>query len=111
MKIAEQSQGGTVVLQPTGAVGGAEADRLGQRLAELIEASQERIVVDLAMVTQLDSRALEVLVEATEKLIRFGKALVLASPSDLVREVLELTEVASMFEQHDDLGPALGSLQ
>jgi len=111
MKIAEQSQAGTVVLQPTGFIGGEDADRLGQRLTELIEASQERIVVDLAMVTAVDSRALEVLVEATEKLIRSGKVLVLASPSETIREVLDLTEVASMFEQHDDLGPAMGSAQ
>jgi anti-anti-sigma factor len=66
--------------------------------------------VDLARVALLDSRALEVLVEATEKLIRGGEALILVSANDVVREVLELTDVASLFEQYDDLDAAIGSL-
>lgn len=98
-----------MVLQPVGAIAGPDADQFGLRLCELIESSQEKVVVDLAMVTQVDSRALEVLVDATEKLIRGGRVLVLASASELVQEVLVLTEVAAMFEQHDNLGLAIGS--
>jgi len=111
MKIAEQRQGDAVVLQPTGAIAGADAERLGQRLAELAETTQDRIVVDLAMVTQLDSAALEALVDATERLIRSGRVLVLASPSELIQEVLEIMEVAPLFEQHDDLVLATGGRQ
>jgi anti-sigma B factor antagonist len=109
MNITEHRQGGAVVLRPAGAITGADADRLGQRLADVLEGSGVRVVVDMARVTLLDSRALEVLVEATEKLIRGGKALILVSANDVVREVLELTDVASLFEQYDDLDAAMGS--
>ena len=110
MNITEHRQSNAVVLRPAGAVTGEDADRLGQRLAEVLEGSGVRVVVDMASVAFLDSRALEVLVEATEKLIRGGEVLMLVSPNDVVREVLDLTEVASLFEQYDDLEAAIGSL-
>jgi len=110
MDITEHRQGNVVVLRPTGAVTGEDADRLGQRLADVLESPGVRVVVDMAKVSFLDSRALEVLVEATEKLIRRGEALIMASPNDVVCEVLDLTDVASLFEQYDDLEAAIGSL-
>jgi anti-anti-sigma factor len=109
MDITEHRQGNAVVLRPTGAVTGEDAHRLGQRLADVLEGPGVRVVVDMAKVSFLDSRALEVLVEATEKLIRRGETLIMASPNDVVREVLELTDVASLFEQYDDLEAAIGS--
>lgn len=110
MNLAEQQEGDVMVLRPIGAITGSDSDRLGSRLEDLLEKSPGRFVVDMAKVTLLDSRALEVFVEATEKLIRSGKALVLVGSNDTIREVLELTEVASLFEQYDDLGAAVGSL-
>jgi anti-sigma B factor antagonist len=109
MDITEHRQSNVVVLRPTGAVTGEDADRLGQRLTDALEGSGGRVVVDMAKVSFLDSRALEVLVEATEKLIRCGEALILVSPNEVVCEVLEITDVASLFEQYDDLEAAIGS--
>ena len=110
MNITEHRQSNAIVLRPTGVIAGEDADQLGQRLTEVLESPGVRVVVDMSGVTLLDSRALEVLVEATEKLIRVGEALILVLPNDVVREVLELTEVASLFEQYDDLEVAIGSL-
>ena len=108
MKLEEQRQGEVVVLQPTGVISGDDTERLRQRLVELTETSQDRIVVDLALVPQIDSAALEVLVEAAERLIRSGSSLVLASASELIQEILEITEVDSLFEQRDGLALATG---
>jgi anti-anti-sigma factor len=110
MNITEHRQGGAVVLQPAGAITGEDADRLGQRLADVLDGAGGRVAVDMAKVAFLDSRALEVLVEATEKLIRGGAALILISANDVIREVLDITDVASLFEQYDDLEAATGSL-
>lgn len=110
MDITEHCQSNVTVLKPAGAVTGEDADRLGQRLTEAMEGSNVRVIVDMSAVTHLDSRALEVLVEATEKLIRGGEVLMLVSPNGVVREVFDLTEVASLFEQYDDLEAAIGSL-
>jgi len=110
MNLAEHREGDVTVLQPIGAITGSDSDRLGSRLEDLLEQSPDRFVVDMAKVTILDSRTLEVLVEATEKLIRSGKALVLVAATDVVREVLEITEVASLFEQYDNVSAAVGSI-
>ena len=108
MNIAENHQPGAVVLAPSGAVMGPDADLLGKRLLELTDSTEDRIVVDLGKVTQLDSRALEMLVGITEKLIRRGGALSLTAASDTIRQVLDITEIASLFEQYDDMAGALG---
>jgi len=110
MNLVEHREGDVMVLRPVGAITGSDSDRLGSRLEELLEQSPGRFVVDMAKVILLDSRALEVLVEATERLIRSGKALILVGSNDTIREVLELTEVASLFEQYDDLVSGVGSL-
>jgi anti-sigma B factor antagonist len=110
MDITEHRQRNVLVLRPAGAVTGEDADRFGRRLMEVLEGSGVRVIVDMSGVTLLDSRALEVLVDATEKLIRGGEVLMLVSPNDVVREVFDLTEVASLFEQYDDLEAAIGSL-
>ncbi len=110
MNLAEQQEGGVTVLRPIGAITGSDSDRLASRLAQLLAESPGRFVVDLAKVTLLDSQALEVLVDTTEKLIRSGKALILVGTNDVLREVLEITEVASIFEQYEDLTQAMGSL-
>ena len=49
-----------------------------------------RLVVDLAAVEFLDSSGLHLLLSAHRRLIEAGCALVLASPSDAVRRVIEL---------------------
>ncbi len=110
MNLAEQREGDVMVLQPIGAIMGSDSERLGNRLEELLRDCPGQFVMDMAKVTLLDSPALEVLVEATEKLIRSGKALILIGANETVREVLELTEIASMFEQYDNLEAAVGSL-
>ena len=111
MRITEQKEGGATVLKVNGPVAGADAERLGKQIARAMEDAAGTVVLDVSQVPFLDSQALEVLVDAAERLIRTGRALTVCGARDVIREVFELTELAPLFEQHDDVAAALGTVQ
>ena len=111
MRVAEQRHGKVTVLKPHGPVIGADADELGGQIAQAIQEGGGRIVLDASNVPFVDSRGLEMLVDATEQLIRTGQALRIAGANRTLREVLELTDLASLFEQFDDLETCVEGLQ
>jgi len=73
------------------------APLLAERIAELIAAGLRPVVVDMADVTFLDSCGIDALCRAYEALDRRPEALVLLRPSPIVRRVLELAGVDSLF--------------
>ena len=109
MRIAQEQRGKAVVLAPRGPLIGTEADRLRKRVAKALEEGADPLVLDVSGVPFLDSRGLELLVDTTERLIRGGKALRICGANDLLSEVLELTDIASLFERFDDVDAAVGS--
>ena len=57
----------------------------------------------------VDSRGLETLVEVTEEMSDRGQVLKLCGANKTVREVLELTELAALFDLFEDAGSAARS--
>jgi anti-sigma B factor antagonist len=109
MKITETRQGAVVVLKPEGPLIEADAAAAKGKLLNTMGASMGRFVVDLSAIPYVDSKGLEVLVEVTEELGRGGQALRLCCANKTVREVLELTDLASMFEHFEDTNTAVRS--
>lgn len=108
MNITEQREGEVAIIKPQGLLTGSDADTLKSRLAAVLD-DPGRVVLDASEIAFADSRGLEVLVEATERLIRSGQALKLAGVNETLREALELTELATLFEQYEDVEAAVGS--
>ena len=109
MRISEQRSGAVTVLKPEGPILEADAVALKQKLMATLGASLGRFVVDMSAVPYLDSKGLEALVEVTEEMGRSGQALRLCAPNKTVREVLELTDLASMFDHFEDTNTAVRS--
>jgi len=109
MEILEQRQGAVTVLKPQGPLAGPDAELFKDRLANVMEASLGRFVVDASEVAFVDGRALEVLKEATEQLAGSGQALRLCGANETVREVLDLTDLSQLFEHYQDVGSAVRS--
>jgi anti-anti-sigma factor len=87
----------TVVL--VGELDPHSADSLSEALHELgADASVDRVVVDLAAVGFIDSSGLRALLSADEALASAGSKLVLRSPSDAVRRLLEITDLLDRLE-------------
>ena len=109
MKIQEQRQGAVTVLKPEGALVEQSAGVFKQRVMQALGTNLGRFVVDLSAVPFVDSKGLEVLVEVTEEMGKSGQALRMCSANKTVREVLELTDLASMFEHFEDANTAVRS--
>jgi anti-anti-sigma factor len=109
MKIHEQIQGAVTVLKPEGPLVDADAGLLKQRLLQTLSSSLGRFVVDMSSIPYVDSKGLEALVEVTEEMGRSGQALRMCGANKTVREVLELTDLASHFDHFEDANTAVRS--
>lgn len=109
MKISKEKHGAITVLRPQGALVEADVDPFRQELGELRRSTLGRFVVDLAATPYVDSRGLEALVDETRELARSGQALRLCGVNETLREVMELTETAALFEHYEDANSAVRS--
>ena len=109
MQIHEERQGAVTVLKPASPLTQADADQLKQRLEKVRGASLGRLVLDFSAVPYVDSRGLEALVEVHDEMAQSGQSLKLCGVNETLREVLDLTELAGLFEQYEDAGSAVRS--
>lgn len=109
MEIQEQRQGAVTVLRPLGALIRDDAEAFRQRLAEARSRCFGRVVVDASSIPYVDSAGLEMLVDVTEQLAESGHALKLCGVNETIREVLDLTDLTSLFEYFEDINSAVRS--
>ena len=109
MEIQEQRHGAVTVLKPHGALIREETEQFREKLDAARSKSFGRIVIDISSVPYVDSGGLETLVEITEQLAQSGHALKLCGVNETVREVLDLTDLTSLFEYFEDINSAVRS--
>ncbi len=97
------------MLEPDGALTQDDAEQFKNKLTEVLAESSGRVVVDLTKVPFVDSRGLEVLVEANDTLAAGGRALKLCAINETIREILDLTGLGNRFDHFDDTNSALRS--
>ena len=109
MEIQEERKGAVAVLRPVGPLVQSDAEQFKSCLLQVHADRLGRLVVNTSAVPYVDSRGLEVLVEAKEQMSQSGQPLKLCSVNETLREVLDLTETASLFEQYEDVTSAVRS--
>ncbi|GAB4145510.1 MAG: STAS domain-containing protein [Candidatus Promineifilaceae bacterium] len=92
-----------------GRVDSSNASELDTVLQSLLNNNRHNIVLDLGQVSYMSSAGLRAVVSALRESKKNGGDLRLASPSERVTEVLELSGLNSLFEKFDDLTHAVGS--
>jgi anti-sigma B factor antagonist len=85
------------------------APRLHETIAQGIELGARYLVVDLGVVTFIDSTALGVLIGAAKRLAVVAGSLAVVCQNQNVRRVLELTGLDSVFAIHATLAEALSA--
>lgn len=106
----EASTGGAVVLHCQGRIiFGHEARTLTQVIADVLP-STRRMIVDLAGVDAIDSAGLGELVLLHMWAEAAGYRLKFASPRKAVRELLELTNLASVFDTYYSVAEAMSAM-
>ena len=111
LKLSLEAQtGGAVVLHCQGRIiFGPEARALTEIVAEVLPTSR-RMVIDLAEVDSVDSAGLGELVLLHMWAEAAGYALKFASPRKSVRQLLELTNLISVFDAYGRVADAVAAM-
>lgn len=102
-------QGAVQIVTGTDPITAAFAEDLSDKLAECAGAGLPRIVVDLTAVPLLDSRGLEVLIDAGEYCRQRGGALLVAGANPLCHDILRITGASERLGEFDDVSGAVRS--
>jgi anti-anti-sigma factor len=109
VQIKEQRHGAVTVLTPQGPLCQADAEAFEEKAKQTLDRTMGRLVVDMSGSPYVDSRGLEALLAVTEQLAQSGRVLKVCNAAETVREILELTDLASMFEHYADANAAVRS--
>jgi anti-anti-sigma factor len=97
------------VIKAPATLSGSDSQQCATQIRSSIERHRVRIVLDLSGTALMDSLGLEMLLECNENCLRRGGELVLAGPTPLCQEILEITGLEQELNCHKDLRSALGS--
>ncbi len=107
MNITVEQRDDLVVLAPHGALDAAGATDLQERVTEVLERGERRLVVDCGRVETIGSAGIRLLLSLGTKLGSLGGALVLCAVGDGLRRALQLARCAEKFEMASDVAAAV----
>ena len=97
------------LLEVAGRVDSTNASQLGETLLSQIDAGRYQLVIDLSGVGYMSSAGLREMVSAVKKVRKYNGDLRIATPSDRVREVLDLAGLSAIFQIFPTQVDAVGS--
>ena len=108
LEISTRDAGGITVLDLKGSmVAGLGVEALAQRFKQLVAEQRVKVVANVKDVSVIDSRGVGELVASFSSLKKSGGSLKLACPSKFVREVLQITRIATIIDIYDTEEAAL----
>jgi len=112
LQIAIRHAGDVAILDLQGrATIGPSNDSLSANLRKLIDGGSNKIILNLAGATQIDSSSISTIVRAFVSLRNRGGALKLLSPGGNVKLVLEMLRLLNVIPYFDDEAAALLSFE
>ena len=104
-----RTEGEHTVLAVSGEVDVYTAPALRDRIADLLDSGQQRLVIDLGGVEFLDSTGLGVLVAGLNRAREVGGSLSLVCPQERVLKLFRITGLDEVFTVHSTVDEALAS--
>lgn len=98
------------VIRVTGRVDSSTYSRLDEEIKNYIKKGRVHLILELDATDYLSSAGARVLISAQKDLKPRGGELVLAQPSDRVKEVLHLAGLEALFRQFPTTEAALGEV-
>ncbi|MGE4527546.1 MAG: STAS domain-containing protein [Rhodospirillaceae bacterium] len=111
MQISVLKEGYVTVAAVQGRVDSTSSEEVEKRVVALLQRGEKRLVLDLSGVDYMASVGLRVLLTAAKKSSAVEARLVLAAPTDFVREILTMTGFLNYFEVFDSATAAVAALK
>ena len=90
---------------------GEGANALRDRLRDLVAASQQRILLNMAEVSFIDSSGIRELVAGLTAVTNSGGQLKLLNLTGRVKDLMQITKLYNVFDVHDDEAAAIRSFK
>ena len=105
MRIKIEKQNNIMVLVLDGdMMGGPDATLLSEKIHELIDAGQKRIVIDMSKVDRMNSSGLGILIGGLTTVRANGGEMRLTHMTSKVKELITITKLNSVFDNCRSLG-------
>jgi len=108
MQIKEQKHGDVTVIALKGKMmGGAETMAVHEKVKELSENKNNKVVIDLSKVKWMNSSGLGILIGCMTTLKNAGGELKLAAVTQKVQSLFMITKLVTIFDTEDDVETAV----
>lgn len=97
------------VIKAPATLSGSDCNQCEADIRASVNRHRVRIVLDMSSTALIDSKGLEMLLDCNEVCLKRGGELVLAGPTPLCAEILDITGIEQELNCHKDLRSALGS--
>ena len=109
MNITESTQNNIRIIQPQGRIDSEGALDLEMALHEVVEGGSYQVILDLSQVSYINSAGLRILADMLTRTQGSGGDLLLASPSQKIRRILQIIGFDNFFRMFDDVDTAVGA--
>ncbi|ABK19699.1 STAS domain-containing protein [Syntrophobacter fumaroxidans] len=110
MEVDERKENGITILVLKGRLDSNTSDQFGEKLYSLIQAGENKLVLDLGGVDYISSAGLRVIIKSVKDLKRIDGQLCLCSMKDYIREIFDLSGIATILPIHPTLEESLHAL-
>ena len=111
MEIAELKSQGVMILGLKGRLDASNANTVEQKVLGLIDAGENRWVIDLGQLDYISSAGLRVLLMAAKRLRTGGGKIALASLQDHVKEVFDIAGFSAIFAIYANRDAAIAAVE
>lgn len=112
MNLKEKEIDGIVILELSGKVmGGPDANLLSEKLHELVDSKQTKVIADLAKVSWMNSSGLGILIGGLTTMRNNEGDLKLVNVTERIKSLLIITKLITIFETFDSVDEALESFK
>ncbi len=110
MALKEKNEGDVVILYPKGfLMGGAETDELQNRVKELEETGNQKLIISLSETSMMNSTAIGVFITAHKHYSERGGRLKLCSVDKKIQNVFVITKLSLVFDVYANEAEAIAS--
>ena len=112
MEFTTTEKNGITVLHLSGKImGGPEATEINEKINQLIDSDNKKIVIDLVNVDWMNSSGLGILIGAVTVLKNSDGILCLINVSERIKNLLKITKLDTVFEIYDNFDEAAAAIK